>query len=103
MPQFEISDQIHKKLIEFKKLIEVVIEEELDLQTCIEVVILNGMDSMLSDLISPLDHDTLVASMLHMATKEPSAVYQYIAETIEGGALAQQREEMRGRLGYRLE
>jgi hypothetical protein len=102
MPQITISDSIYQGVLEFKQVVEAVIEEALDIDTCTEVILGQGLDSMLADLIGPLDHPTLLSSFQQMASRNPAEVYSYVVETLESGAVAQQKEALRRKLGFAM-
>lgn len=102
MPQITVSDSMYRRVLEFKQVIENVIEDTLDIDTCAEVILMQGLDSMLADLIGPLDHSTLLSSFQQMASRNPAEVYSYVVETLESGAVAQQKEALRRKLGFAL-
>ena len=62
MPQITISDDIYAKIAEFKQVVESVIEEELQLDVHAELVIDHGIDSILADILGPLDKNVLIRS-----------------------------------------
>jgi hypothetical protein len=100
MPEIAISDEMYARVREFKQVVEAVIDEEIDLDGCVELVLMQGLDLMLADLLSPLDPTILLKSFQQLASKHPAEVYQYITETMRQGASVQQRESMRRRLGF---
>lgn len=100
MPDISVSENTYVRLSEFKQVVEAVIEDELDFSTCSEIVLVQGLDAMLADLIGPLDKATILASFQQLASKTPADVYAYVADMIKQGAVAQQQEEMKGRIGF---
>jgi hypothetical protein len=100
MPEIAISDEMYARLKEFRQVIEAVIDEEIDLDSCVALVLTQGLDSMLVDLLSPLDSTILLKSFQQLASEHPAEVYQYVAETMRQGAIVQQQENMRRRLGF---
>ena len=102
MPPIAVSDEMYNRVLEFKSVLEAVIEETLDVDTCAEVILMRGLDSMVADLIGPLDHSTLLSSFQQMASRNPAEVYSYVVETLERGALARQKEALRRKLGFSL-
>ena len=100
MPEMVISDEMYTRLNESKQVFEAVIEEEIDFDTYVEVVLMQGLDSMLADILSPLDSTTLLKSFQQLASEHPAEVYQYVAETMKQGATTQQQENMRRQFGF---
>jgi hypothetical protein len=100
MPQVGVSDKLYEKLQAFKPVLEAVIEDEVTFDTCIEVVVGPGLDTMLSDLIGNVEPEVLVASFQQLAAQHPEAVYGFVAETLESGGAAIQRQEARRRIGF---
>jgi len=93
---------MYKRVLEFKPVVEAVIEETLDIDTCVEVVLMLGLDSMLADLVGPLDHSTLLSSFQQMASRNPAEVYSYVVETLDRGEIARQKEGLRRKVGFAL-
>jgi hypothetical protein len=98
MPEIRISEAIYKRVLEFKQVIEAVIEDNLDIDTCTEVILGQGLDSMLSELIGSLDHSTLVASFHQMASRNPAEVYSYVVDTLKRGAAVQTQGAMKQKI-----
>ncbi len=100
MPEISISEVVYERVSAFKELVEVVIEEEIDLNTCVELILGQGIDATLADLLSPLDPDTLLKSVQQLGSQHPAQVYGYVAETMSRGADVQARERVKSRLGF---
>jgi hypothetical protein len=100
MPKIDVSDEMHKRLLHFKQVIEAVLEEEMSLDACAEMILILGIDSMLDDLLGSLDSTVLLGSLQQLGAEYPVQVYRYIAETLEKGAAVQEQEAMRQRLGF---
>lgn len=84
MPTIEISENTHRKLMAFKKVIDVVIEKELPNESAYgEMVISIGLDRMLQDPLPK--EDTLLWTMVGMFKKNPEFVCDFIAETLREG------------------
>lgn len=101
MPRITVSKEMHKRLEEFKRVVEAVLEEDLSLDDCAETILGLGIDYMLDDLLGPLESTVLLRSFQQLGAKYPVQVYRYIAETLKEGAAAQEQEAMRRRLGFR--
>jgi hypothetical protein len=80
-------------------LLEAVIEEEVNLDTCIEMVLDHGLNVMLVDVIGTAEPQTLLASMQQLAAQHPKAVYGYVADALKAGADVE-RQKARQRIGF---
>jgi len=96
MSKITISKETYARVMEFKNVIEVVIGEEINFDSCVELILSQGIDSMLADLLSPLDQTILLKSFQQLGSQYPTQVYRYVAETLkEGTALQEEREKMK--------
>ena len=102
MPKIDVSDEMHKRLLHFKHVVEAVLEleEEMSLDACAEMILRLGIDFILDDLLGSLDSTVLLRSLQQLGAEYPVQVYRYIAETLKKGAAAQEQEAMRQRLGF---
>lgn len=100
MPEVSISKDIHVRMKQFKQIIEAVIEEEIDFDKCADLVLSQGMDSMLIDIIGSVDQTTLLRSFQQLGSQFPGEVYGYVAETLRRGA-SNVRERLRQQIGFR--
>lgn len=101
MPHITVSERIYTRLNEFKAVIESVIDEELEADCYAELVLKQGMDAMLTSLLSGVEEHVLMTSFLQLADRHPAEVYRYVAETLQTGSAVNRREELRHRLGFR--
>jgi hypothetical protein len=99
MTTIDISDDAYRRVVEFKAVVEAAINEELDLRTYLEVILQQGINSMLADLIGQ-DPAILIKSFQQLASKHPAEIYQFVAQTIREGILVGDREELRRRIGF---
>jgi len=99
VPQVTVTDDLHKRLAAFKPIVEAVLEEEFDLDSCTEVVLERGLTIMLSDLLGAVEPPVLLASFEQLAAQHPDEVYGFVAETLRTGD-AIQREQAKERLGF---
>jgi len=51
MPEITVSQDVYNQLLAFKPVIEAVIEDKLDVNTCAELVLDQGLNAMLAELI----------------------------------------------------
>jgi hypothetical protein len=101
MPEISISEDTYERLVAFKEVVEVVIEEEIDFDTCADLILGQGIDAVLADLLGPLEPGTLLKSVQQLGAEHPAQVYSHFAETMRRGADVQQaRERVRRQLGF---
>jgi hypothetical protein len=100
MPKITLSEGMYARVAEFKHVVEAVIEEEIRSDDCVELILGQGIDSMLADLLGPQDQTTLLKSFQQLGSQYPTQVYRYVAETLRGGAAVREREKMRRQLGF---
>lgn len=102
MSEIAISEKMYARVAEFKQVVEAVIEEKINFDDCVELILGQGIDSMLADLLGSVDQTTLLTSFQQLGSEYPGQVYQYVAETLRRGAAVQERESMRRQLGFPL-
>jgi hypothetical protein len=100
MPTIPISDETHTRLIEFKQVVEAVIEKEVSFEDYVEKIMSQGIDSILEMLIGSLDQRIMVKSLQQLGSRHPAQVYQYITDMLKQGAMVQEREEAKRRMGF---
>jgi hypothetical protein len=98
--KIDISKEMYVRLTYIKPVIDSVIGEETDLETCVDLVLSRGLHAVLDDLLGSLDAVTLLNSFQELAIKYPENVCQYIVETIKQGANELQRENTKKKLGF---
>ena len=101
MPDIVISEEMYARVMEFKQVVEAVIKEEISFDVCVELILGQGINSMLADLLGSVDPITLLSSFQQLGSQYPAQVYRYVAETLRQGAATREQEEMRKRLGFR--
>lgn len=100
MQPLQVSEDLLARVIAFKQVVETVIGEELTLQDYLDLLLQQAVDSMLKDLLEPLDPDLLLKSLQQLAAQYPNEVYGFVAETLRQGAAANAQEQVRRRLGF---
>lgn len=88
-------------MVEFKQVVEAVLEKEISFDDCAVLILEQGIDSMLTNILGSLEQTVLLASFQQMGSKYPTQTYGYVAETLRRGAAAKERERMRGIFGFR--
>ncbi len=100
MPAIAISDEMYTRVIEFKQVVEAIIEEEVSFDDYVEGIISQGIDSFLEILLGSLDQRIMVKSFQQLGSRYPAQVYQYITDMLKQGAMVQEREEAKRRMGF---
>jgi hypothetical protein len=101
MSEITLSEETHTRVVEFKQVVEAVIGEELSLEECVELIIAQGIDSMVAGLLEPLDQATLLTSFQQLGSQYPAQLYRYIADTLSQGTVFQeQQKKMQKQLGF---
>ena len=98
MPEITISQESYLKVVEFKQVVEAIIEEEINIEDYMQLILDQGMDSMLADLLGPQEHSTLLQSFQQLASRYPTQIYSYVVEMLKRGAASQGREETKRRI-----
>lgn len=102
MPNVELNDHLYERLTAFKPLLEAVIEDEVSLEACIDLVLDHGLSAMLLDVIGDTEPRVLLASMQQLASQHPEVLYGFIASTMKAGGAEVEREKARHRFGFGL-
>jgi hypothetical protein len=102
MPEISISEKTHARLVEFKPVIEAVLEQEISVERCVEFTVGMGIDATLSSLMESMDQGAFLRMFQALGSKHPNQVYPYITETVKRGAVVRQREAMKRRLSQTL-
>ncbi|HEV8574040.1 MAG TPA: hypothetical protein VGR43_04960 [Dehalococcoidia bacterium] len=96
----ELSEETHRQVESFRVVVNAIIGRDLDTEACLGLIVERGLESMLRDLLGPQDQATLLESIRQLALREPGTVYRYLAEVLHAGAMAQERENQRSRIGF---
>jgi hypothetical protein len=100
MKEIQISDEMFSRVSEFKRVIIAVIDEELEFETCVEIILNEGLDSMLADLVGS-QHNIILESLKQLAARYPPEIYGYFTEMMEIGTPAE-KEGLKKKLGFPL-
>jgi len=100
MPTVDISEDMYRRVQEFRTVITAVMDDELDIETCLGLVFERGLNAMLLDLLGPQEHGVLLESIRQLAVKDPAVVYQYIADVLKTGAKVRERDLHRPQIGF---
>jgi hypothetical protein len=75
-----------------------IIDEELSFDVYVQIVIIQGLEKMLGDVI-PGDAKVLWDTIKTMAEENPDFVSEFIADALRRGAEITQKEEAKRKLG----
>jgi hypothetical protein len=100
MPELRISKEVHTRIKEFKQIIEAVVGEEMDIDKCAELILGQGIDAMLADIVGSVDDATLLKSFQQLGSQFPSQVYRYVAEALRKGIASQAIESLARQIGF---
>lgn len=100
MPELSVSDDTLAILRAFKPLVAVEIEEDLDDESLADLVIQQGVMSMIRDLLGPQEHETLVTSFLQMALRYPDQVFQFMTDVLQRGSKQQDEAARNTWIGF---
>ncbi len=96
----DISDEMLHRIHAFKQVVETVVEEELDFPAYMELLLHQAINSMVADLLEPVDREILVRSLQQLGAEHPEQVYGFIAKTLKTGAADMARRTVKKRLGF---
>lgn len=99
--EIAVPDELYNRLVEFKQVVEAVIDEEMGFDDFAALTLSQGIKSMLNDLLGNLDQTTLLVSFQQLGEQYSMQVYKYITEVMNAGGTIQERERMRRQLGFR--
>ena len=100
MPEIKVSEGISVRIREFKQVVEAVLKEEITESDYVTLILQQGIDSMMADLLGSLDPSILLRSFQQLGWQHPTQTYGYIAEMLKKGAAIQQQEQLRRKLGF---
>jgi hypothetical protein len=75
-----------------------VLGQQASLDSCIEIVLVRGLDVMLADLMENVEPQVLLTSFQQLAAQHPQAIYGYVTEMMDTG-VAINREKARRQIG----
>jgi hypothetical protein len=102
MPKITISKETYNSMVKFKEVVEAIIDEKMNIDSCAELILRQGMDAMLAALLSSQDQDTLLQMIQQLGSQYPAQVYKYVAEVLKKGAVAQEQASLKRQLGFAL-
>lgn len=92
----KVSDSYWPVIVEFKRVVDVVIEQEQTFDDYIELLLWRGVKGVIEDII-PKDVNILMETVYKMLEGDPEFVSGFIATTLQTGA---EINAAKGRLGF---
>ena len=87
MTSITVSDALYPKVVAFKEVIEAVLGEHIAFDAYVELVLEEGIEAVLRDVLGLSDHQALVTLFYEMSTRYPAHVFSHLAEQITVGEL----------------
>ena len=101
MPEINIHDEVYSRVLEFKPVVEAIIDGEMTPEDFVVLLLGRGIDSMVYDILGDVDADTLLKSFQQLGAIFPKQVYGFMVDSLNRGEAIQEREGMRHRIGFR--
>lgn len=100
MSDFDIpfSEESKKMLMNFKKVVDTIIEEEMPLSDYVEIVVDRGIKGILSDII-PKEPDALWNTIERISEANPEFFCDFVVEVLKRGEESN-RKAARQKLGF---
>lgn len=80
-----ISAELYRRVVASRPLIETILEEDQDVDDCLNLLIELGLERVLTDIVGTADGTTLVKAMVQLAARAPETVYGYTVEMLKLG------------------
>ena len=82
--RYKISNESQRMLMSFKKVVDTILEEEMDTTTYVDLVIERGIKAMLGDII-PKEVDVLWNTIERISEVNPEFFFEFAAEALKRG------------------
>lgn len=100
MATLEISDDLFERVKEFQAVIKAVTDEDISCEATAELVLQQGLDSLMANLFGPQGAGVMLQTLQQLAAKYPQEIYRFIAETIDAGEIEIEKDRVRTQLGF---
>jgi hypothetical protein len=100
MATIEISDELFQRVKAFQAVITAVADEEISCEACTELILQQGLDSLMANLFGPQGAGIMLQTLQQLAVKYPREIYQFLAETIDAGEIEMEKDRVRHQLGF---
>ncbi|HDD60767.1 hypothetical protein B6U83_03525 [Thermoplasmatales archaeon ex4484_36] len=78
---FELDDEGYERLIQFKRVFDVIMEEESDLQEYVATIVAVGLETMLKDII-PQDREVLWDTIRALNRRNPHIFADFLVDVL---------------------
>lgn len=99
--QVGIADETIAQVRAFRQVVEAVLEEDLEFDAYVDLLLRQGMDSMLADLLGSVDSSVLIKSFQQLGASHPEVLYSFVAGTLRAGELVEAQAKVRRQMGFR--
>ena len=94
-----VSDETYRRLIEFRQVVEAILDEPIEIDEYAELVLDRGLNGILEDLMGAQSKETLVQSFQQLAKQYPEQVSEFMVDVLRRGEESI-RKAAKGKLGY---
>ena len=88
-----VSDNLKKKLDAFRRIVDIVLEEETEKNVYLIILLSEGLKTILKTVI-PQDNETLWKTIENMSNENPNFVSNFVVDTLKHGEIIK-REELK--------
>lgn len=85
MPTIRVSKPLAEKIKAIQPLVEAVRDEKLNFNGLVELLLQQGMESMLTTIMGSVDPETFLQSFQKLGERQPTVVYDYLADMVQSG------------------
>ena len=92
MPTIRVSKPLAAKIKAIQPLVEAVMEKKMEFNGLVELILQQGIDTMLASIMGSVDAETFLKSFQQLGEREPSVVYGYVANMLRTGSGVQKEK-----------
>lgn len=95
MAPVDLSDELLRRLKEFKPVVNAVLEEDQEFHAYVEFILHRGIDTLLQELIAPAGPEVLMETILNLGARHPTEVYTFVVDALRSGQAAEAAKRIR--------
>jgi len=92
MPTIRVSKPLTQKIKGILPLVETVMEKKLEFNDLVELILQQGLDTMLASIMGAVDADSFLKSFSQLGQRDPSTAYGYVAQLLRSGTGVQKEK-----------
>jgi hypothetical protein len=97
MDGLRLTDEHRRRIKAFVPIYRAVTNEDVDAQTCLDILMERGFRATLADFLESADRATLIESVQQLATRDPEFIGRYMADMLGlGDDISRQKRETPG-------